>query len=105
MIDIKYDDAKVKDEEIIILSRAIQEIVSGVTHIEDVFVYADSPRIKIKIAPIEVFIQMSAYKIADVDKLIQEIKLRLSEWKSKSGFPHLINLTLIPMNWKIEIGI
>ena len=105
MIKIEYDDAKVSDKEVASLSEAIQNIVSSVTQIEDVFVYANSARIKVKIAPIEVFVQMSAHKIVDVDKLTNKIKTHLSEWKSKNNFQYSINLTLIPMNWKIEIGI
>ena len=48
---------------------------------------------------------MSAHKIVDQDELMQEIKSKLKEWKDKNNFAHPINLTLIPMQWKIEIGI
>ena len=48
---------------------------------------------------------MSAHKIKDEEKLVQEIKTQLLIWKKKPGFKHLINLTLIPMNWKIELWI
>ena len=105
VINIEYDDEKLGKDEILTLSKAIQKIVSETTKIEDVFVYANSAQIKVKIAPIEIFIQMSAHKIKDVDKLVNEIKSRLSNWKKKNSFHHLINLTFIPMNWKIEIGI
>lgn len=105
VINIKFDDNVVSNEEILILSNSIQRIVSKTTGIEDVFVYADSPKIKVKIAPIEVFIEMSAHKIKDKDKLILEIKNRLSDWKKESDFNQPINLSLIPMDWKIEIGI
>ena len=37
--------------------------------------------------------------------LISEIKTRLSEWKTANNFQHPINLTLIPMNWKVEVDI
>ncbi len=105
VIRIDYDDEKVGENDVTALSKAIQKIVSDATHIEDVFVYANSAQIKVKIAPIEVFIQMSAHKIKDEDALVKEIKSKLSNWKKKSSFKHLINLTFIPMNWKIEIGI
>ncbi len=105
VIRIDYDDEKLGKGEIFNLSEAVQKIVSETTSIEDVFVYANSSQIKIKIAPVEIFIQMSAHKIKDVDKLVKEIKSKLSEWKKKSSFNYLINLTLIPMDWKIEIGI
>ena len=105
VIRIDYDDEKLDKDAILTLSKAIQKIVSETTKIEDVFVYANSSQIKVKIAPIEIFVQMSAHKIKDVDKLVSEIKSRLSSWKKKSAFHHPINLTFIPMDWKIEIGI
>lgn len=93
------------DAEIQILSESVQKIVSEVTGIEDVFVYANSAKIKVKIAPVEVFVEMSAYKIKDVDTLMAEIKDQLSSWKKTTDFKHPINLTLIPMPWKVEVDI
>jgi hypothetical protein len=105
IIKIQYDDTKVEKSNIQNLSNAIQKIVVDATGIEDVFVYGNSSEIKIKIAPIEIFVEMSAHKIKDEDTLIKDIKGRLSAWKKENNFPYPINLTLIPMNWKIEIGI
>ncbi|HLC53660.1 MAG TPA: hypothetical protein VJK03_03890 [Candidatus Nanoarchaeia archaeon] len=105
VIRIDYDDEKLDRDEILTLSEAIQKIVSETTKIDDVFVYANSSQIKVKIAPIEIFVQMSAHKIKDADKLVNEIKSKLSDWKKKNSFRHLINLTFIPMDWKIEIDI
>jgi 2C-methyl-D-erythritol 2,4-cyclodiphosphate synthase len=105
LIKLEYDDSKVGEEDAAVLASAIQKIVSTATGIEDVFVYANTAKIKVKIAPIEIFIEMSAHKIDDADKLIGEVKAQLSSWKVENNFPHPINLTLIPMNWKIELGI
>ncbi|MDE1825839.1 MAG: hypothetical protein KGH61_04760 [Candidatus Micrarchaeota archaeon] len=105
VINIEFDDKKVSDAQVLSLSNAIQRIVSEATHIEDVFVYANSARIRVKIAPIEIFIRMSAHKVKNQDELVGEIRQKLSDWKKESGFAHLINLSFIPMNWKIEIGI
>ncbi len=105
MIRIEYDNVKVQDDEVVSLAEAVQKIVSGATQTEDVFVYANSAHIKLKIAPVEIFIQMSANKIAAREKLFNQIKSQLSAWKGKSGFKHPINLTLIPMEWKFETGI
>ena|SRR6185295_8041130 len=105
LIRIEFDDVTVPIEDIQSLSQNVQQIVSEVTGIEDVFVYANSAQIKIKIAPIEIFIEMSAHKIQDVDILLKEIKERIVTWKNSQEFTHPINLTLIPMNWKMEIGI
>jgi len=105
LIRIEYDNSKVSDTDATKVSETIQKIVSEVTGIDDVFVYANSAQIKVKIAPIEIFVEMSAHKIVDVDKLIADIKDNLAEWKRENQFEHPINLTLIPMQWKIEFGI
>lgn len=105
VIRIDYDNEKVKSEDVVALSEATREIVMEVTKLDDVFVYANSSEIKVKIHPIEIFVEVSAHKIPEPDKTIAEIKSRLVEWKQKNGFSHPINLTLSPMQWKIEIGI
>lgn len=104
-IRIDYDDHELNDEDILILSNAAQKIVQEITGIEDTFVYATSPHIKVKVAPIEIYVQLSAQKIKDVDGLFGQIKERLSSWKKETGFKHPINLTLMPMQWKFEVDI
>ena len=105
MIKIQYDNEKVDKDDALQVSKAIQQIVSEVTGIEDVFVYTNSAEINVKVAPIEIFVEMSAHKIENEGKLIADIKSELSKWKKENNFPHPINLSLIPMNWKIEIEI
>lgn len=105
VIRLEYDDAKLREEEIEAVSKAVRDIVSDATGIADVFVYANTAKIKVQIAPIEIWVEMSAEKIKDRDTLFADIKNRLSEWKAQSAFSQPINLTLIPMNWKFEVGI
>ena len=105
VINIEYDDVKLSEDEVKSLSEATQRVVSEVTGIEDVFVYANTAKVKVKIAPIEIFVQMSGHKIENLDDLTSKIKDKLASWKIESGFKTPINLTVIPMNWKIEIGI
>ena len=105
LITIEYDNNEVLEPEIQELSQAIQKIVSSATDIKDVFVYTNTAHIKVSIAPIEIFVRMSANKIKNEDDLVGEIKVKLKEWKVSVDFKHPINLTLIPMNWRIEIGI
>lgn len=81
MVNIKFDDREVQDDKITELSNAIIKIVQEATGIPEVFVYADSPRIKIGVAPIEIFIEMSAGKVPDKDKLFEEIRSKLADWK------------------------
>ena len=87
------------------LSRAVRDIVSEVTGITDVFVYANSAKIKVQIAPVEIFVEMSNHKITDEDTLMSGIKEKLSAWKKEKNFLTPINLTLIPMHWKVEVDI
>lgn len=105
LIRLEYDDQKVSDEDVQNLSTAVRDIVSEVTDIKDVFVYANSAKIKVQIAPVEIFVEMSDHKIKDEDALIKEIKEKLSAWKKEQSFPAPINLTLIPMHWKVEIDV
>jgi hypothetical protein len=105
IIRIDFDNEKVSNTEIVSLSKSIQKIVSTATNIEDVFVYANSSQIKINIAPLEIFIEMSTEKISNIDELMETIKSNLSQWKKEERFTQPINLTLIPMKWKIETNI
>lgn len=105
MINIEFDQNKVSDQDVKFLSEAVQKIVSETTEIEDVFVYANASRITYKIAPIEIWVRMSAWKIKSLDELTEIVKTKLSSWKKENNFKHPINLTLIPMNWKVEIDV
>ena len=105
MINIKFDDQKVNDQEVVALSNAIIKIVQDATKIPEVFVYADSPRIKIGVAPIEIFVEMSASKVPDKETLFQAIKEPLSRWKRENNFKHSITITLTPVDWKFDVDI
>ncbi len=104
-IRIDWDDEKLSRDEVMDLSEAIQKIVAEVTGIEDTFVYANSAQVKVKIAPVEILVELDKKAIKDEDQLIKQIRSKLAEWKQQHGFKHPINLTLIPMDWKVEIGI
>ncbi len=105
IIRVDYDNEQISDSDIHAMCAAIREIVSDVTKIEDVFVYGNSSEIKMKVAPVEVFVEMSAHKIKNLDSLTAEFVSRIKEWKSENNFTTPINLSIIPMPWKIEIGI
>jgi len=105
LINLEYDDSLVSNADAEKLATAVRDIVSEVTGIADVFVYANTAKIKVQIAPVEIFVRMSAKINGEKLNLMEDIKTRLSAWKEESGFSHSINLTIIPMNWQIEIGI
>jgi len=105
MINVKFDDSKISDEKIFELSNGLIKIVQEATKIPEVFVYADSPRIKIGVAPIEVFVEMSENKVPDKEKLFDDIKISLEKWKKETDFSYPITITLTPVNWKFEVGL
>ncbi|MEX0931218.1 MAG: hypothetical protein WDZ88_00545 [Candidatus Paceibacterota bacterium] len=105
LINLEYDDSSVSEEDAQKLSNAVRDIVSQATGIAGVFVYANSAKIKVQIAPIEIFVRMSAKINQEKQGLMDGIKTKLTEWKKENGFSHPINLTIIPMDWQIAIGI
>ncbi|MBP9686477.1 MAG: hypothetical protein KBD66_01605 [Candidatus Doudnabacteria bacterium] len=105
ILRVDYDGKQIKSSQVEIISEAVRNIVAEVTGIEDVFVYGNDSQIKIKVAPIEMFVEMSDYKIKDIDELMSAIKVRVVEWKTQNNFTVSINLTIIPMHWKVEVGI
>lgn len=105
IVRIDFDQHVVDKSQVRLLSEAIQVIVAEETGIEDVIVYANDAQIKVKAWPIEIFVQMSEQKIVDEDRLFASLKSRIVNWKKESGFVHPINLTFIPMKWRIEVGL
>lgn len=105
IIRIQYDNNKFKNEKLDNLVIAIQKIVSEETKIKEVFVYVNSAEVTYLADPIEIFIEMSASKIENADTLFEGIKNKVIDWKKENNFDLPINLTLIPMHWKLAIGI
>ena len=105
VIRVEYDNAIVSEAEASLLCDTMQKVVAEATNIEDVFVYGNSSHIKVAIAPIEAWVEMSADKVGDAEVLAGNIRTALGAWKDQTDFPHPINLTLIPMNWRLELGI
>ena len=105
VIKLEFDDKVVSLTYVERLSLAVRDIVSEETGIKEVFVYANTALLKVQVDPLEIFVEMSASKVADADKLIGQIKDRIVAWKKVVGFIHPINLTLIPVHWKLAIGI
>ncbi len=105
IVRIDFNREVIDESQIKLLSEAVQKIVAEETKIEDVIVYANDSQIKVKAWPIEIFVQMSEQKIVDEDTLFESLKSRIVDWKKSSRFPHPINLTFIPMKWKIEVGL
>lgn len=105
VLRVEYDNAIVSEAEIQTFCEAAKNIVVEATGIKEVFVYGNSSQIKINIAPIEIWVEMSDHKVMDADVLAKSFRAGLEAWKRQADFPHLINLTLIPVHWKLELDI
>lgn len=105
VVNIEFDGDKVSSAEMRLLCDGAHEVVSKVTEIEDVPVYAHNADFKTEIAPVEIFIRLSAHKITDANVLMANLKTAFVSWKKENNFSHPINMNLIPMNWNIEIDI
>ena len=105
VVRIEFDDTKVSQEDAQTLCNAVHKLVSEATKIDDVPVYGNSARLKVKISPIEIFVEMSDHKIKNVDETFGAIKSKISAWKREVNFKIPINLTVVPMNWKYEVDI
>jgi len=108
VIRIEFDDAKVDKADVAALAEAVHGIfmeAAELNDISDVVVYANTAQIKFKVHPIEIWVQVSAHKIKDLDALMAEAKSRLAEWKEAQNFTIPITLSINPENWKIETGI
>jgi hypothetical protein len=105
VIRVEYDDAVVTEDEAHALCTAAQKAVIAATGIKETFVYGNTAHIKIDVAPIEIWVEMSAYKVKNAENLARDIRNELANWKNEITFPHLINLTLTPVEWKLELDI
>lgn len=105
VIRIEYDDTIVSDDQAHALAVATQREVAEETGIKDVFVYGNASKIRVGVAPIEIWVEVTASKISNADDTLASLRQRLGGWKVTADFPHPINLTLNLMNWKFAIGI
>lgn len=105
LITIEYDEDILKKDEVRELSHFTRELVSRVTQIEDVFVYAQSSPIRINVAPVEIFVRLSKKCLGDPEHLLSQMTGELGMWRVDKKFPCKLNLTLIPMDWVVSIGI
>lgn len=66
-IKLEYDDRIMSQSQAETACKALQEAVAS-AGFENVFVYGNTSEIKINIAPIKAWIEVSAYKVTDRDK-------------------------------------
>lgn len=105
VIRIEYDSQLISEVKAQALCKAAQNAVVQATGIDSTFVYGNASQITIDIAPVEIWVEVSAHKVPDPEKTSKLIRAELQQWKLHENFEHPINLTLIPMNWQLELDI
>lgn len=107
-IQILFDDSVVKQSEVLELGSALREICLGAKNLQNVtfaFAYGENPKIKVGLAPLEVYVKITRPKIINEQKLAGELRDKLSAWKKQANFNHPINILLMPMDWLVEDSI
>lgn len=104
IIHIDYNET-VDAESIRKLTSAMHTIVSAATATENVPVYARKAPFQSYTAPIEIFVEIDSHTAKDSNALVADIKTRIQKWKKERAFQYPINLSLIPTDWKTEVGI
>lgn len=105
VIRVEYDSTLVSEIKARGLCKAAQTAVIEATGIESTFVYGNASQITIDIAPVEIWVEVSAHKVPDPAKAAKDIRTKLADWKQAEGFAQPINFTLIPMDWILELDI
>lgn len=105
VVRVEYDNAKLDQQLMTMFCEAIREIVIQSTGIAEVCVYANNSQIKIQVNPIEVFVEISAHKVTDLELLMQDTVDLLKQRKQTNNFTTPIVLTITPMHWKFEVDI
>lgn len=103
VIRLEYDDEIVsarRAREFANIFRATVVETTGRPESE-VCLYGNASNIKLNVAAIQVWLEMSDYKVADADELTDNIRQQIAAWKVKARFEHQIKVTLTPMRWKV----
>jgi hypothetical protein len=103
VIKLEFDDSIVNTDTTKEFCEAIRRIVVDSTGLpeNEICLYGNNSQIKINVAPIQVWLEISDYKVSDVDKLANDIRDQIVEWKDKTKFAHQIKFMLVPKNQKI----
>ena len=102
-IQMLYDDSVISEKEIKELGLFLRELClnSKNLNVKASFAYAENPKIKVNLFPIEIYIKITRSKILNQGALLKEIENGLRHWKVSKEFPHPINILLMPMDWEI----
>ncbi len=107
IIRVEYDPEKFTAEQITRLTTDVVEYTKEVTGIAEVYAWANASQIRIGIDPVDIIIEMSAHKVPqdDASLLSKPLVAKIKQWKVDHNVTEPINLTIIPVQWQLEIGI
>ena len=106
MIHIEYDPAKVTKEQAKQLAEDMVKFTQKATGLPDVYGWANASQIRTAVDPVEILVELSAHLVPEGPKaLSQPLAANLKQWKVDHNFELPLNLTVVPMNWALEIGI
>jgi hypothetical protein len=103
VIKLEFDDSIVNTDTAKDFCEAIRRMVIDSTGLpeNEICLYGNSSLVTINVAPIQVWLEISDYKVSNVDKLANDIRDQIVKWKNDAEFAHQIKFMLVPKNQKI----
>jgi len=109
VIKIDYDKSKVKETVVQKIAVELQKTAAEASKLPlaRVSVFARANQLTVNAAPIEIYVQVGSTSIpgGDTKKYLGLMKKRMQAFKKAHNITTPINISIIPMNWKSEIGI
>lgn len=108
VVRIDYEKS-VSAEEIQALAAGLQPAIAEASALplEDICVYANQNGFSINAAPIEVYIHAGPGAIPDGNKevMLARIVEEVKKLKQEKGLSTPINLSVVQMDWRFELGV
>ena len=100
VIRVEFDDSVVNKDTAEQFCQVMRKIVTEAMAVpeNDVCLYGNKSLTKINTAPMQVWLEVSDYKVADKKKLADSIRAQIMQWKGEEQFAYQIKFMLVPRN-------
>ncbi len=103
MVTVIYDNTLIAQEDVNVLSEALQNIVAKAIDDDDVFVYVINPEMAYGADPVEIFVQVNTQKTTKPDEVLNDIAVGIQVWKTSTSYTQSLNLNVVPIDWYSKI--
>lgn len=71
---------------------------------DDVIAVVESPAYSVKLAAIEVFVQVNKFKHVHAESLVEHVADDVEAWRQQNTISDSVNINVIPVEWYSNIG-